>query len=127
MSAERVPFPPSRTGLDTSSLSSQSSSLPLWDRISLWASENKAVVYTIAGVAVVVSGAGVVYYLSESRKGGSNDVADERKRMSKKERRKAKKEREREQESISAKINPEMPAEQGTFRSTDSRGNFLTC
>ena len=36
----------------------------LWDRISTWASENKAVVYTIAGVAVVVTGAGVAYYLN---------------------------------------------------------------
>ena len=35
-----------------------------WDRITSWVSENKAVVYTIAGVAVVVTGAGVVYYLN---------------------------------------------------------------
>lgn len=35
----------------------------LWDRISNWASENKGLVYTIAGVAVVVTGAGVVYYI----------------------------------------------------------------
>lgn len=38
----------------------------LWDRVTSWASENKAVVYTIAGVAVVVTGAGVVYYLNNS-------------------------------------------------------------
>jgi hypothetical protein len=38
----------------------------LWDRLSNWVSENKAVVYTIAGVAVVVTGAGVVYYMSDS-------------------------------------------------------------
>lgn len=37
-----------------------------WDRISTWAAENKAVVYTIAGVAIVVSGAGVAYYLTDS-------------------------------------------------------------
>lgn len=36
----------------------------LWDRVSTWASENKAAVYTIAGVAVVVTGAGIVYYLN---------------------------------------------------------------
>ncbi|ODA83701.1 hypothetical protein RJ55_02216 [Drechmeria coniospora] len=35
-----------------------------WDRITSWVSENKAVVYTIAGVAVAVTGAGVVYYLN---------------------------------------------------------------
>ena len=34
-------------------------------------SENKAVAYTIAGTAVVVSGAGVVYYLSDANKGKS--------------------------------------------------------
>lgn len=37
-----------------------------WDRISSWAADNKAVVYTIAGVAVVVTGAGVAYYLTDS-------------------------------------------------------------
>lgn len=38
----------------------------LWDRITTWASENKAVVYTVAGVAIVVTGAGVAYYLTDS-------------------------------------------------------------
>jgi mitochondrial import receptor subunit TOM70 len=38
----------------------------LWDRISKWASENKVAVYTIAGVAIVVTGAGVAYYLRDS-------------------------------------------------------------
>jgi hypothetical protein len=38
----------------------------LWDRISGWVSENKAVVYTIAGVAVVVTTAGAVYYIRSS-------------------------------------------------------------
>ncbi|KAK9421494.1 putative Mitochondrial import receptor subunit tom-70 [Seiridium unicorne] len=35
-----------------------------WDRITNWASENKALVYTIAGVTLVATGAGVVYYLN---------------------------------------------------------------
>jgi import receptor subunit TOM70 len=96
MSAEPVPISPARNAaLDTSSLSSQYSSLPLWNRLSSWASENKAVVYTIAGVAVVVSGAGVIYYLSDSRKGARDEGTEEKKRASKKERRKAKKDRER--------------------------------
>ena len=43
------------------------SSPSIWERVSTWASENKAVAYTIAGTVVVVTGAGVVYYLSESR------------------------------------------------------------
>ncbi|KAL9030892.1 MAG: hypothetical protein Q9196_001035 [Gyalolechia fulgens] len=91
---------PRGTALDTSSLSSQTSSLPLWDRLSAWASENKAVVYTIAGIAVVITGAGAVYYRSDSRTGtqeSSTDI-DAKKRASKKERRKAKKEKEKERE-----------------------------
>lgn len=113
MSAESVPLSSANTALHTSSLSSQTSSLPLWDRISLWASENKAIVYTIAGVAVVISGAGVVYYLSDSRKAGTSNATEEKKRASKKERRKAKKEKEREQEPPAAESNVEPPAEQG--------------
>ena len=96
MSAEPIPISPARnTALDAPTISSQSSSLPLWDRITTWASENKAVVYTIAGVAVVVSGAGVIYYLSDTRKSEKHEAADEKKRAVKKERRKAKKEKER--------------------------------
>jgi len=37
-----------------------------FDRISTWAAEHKAVVYTIAGIAVIVTGAGAVYYLTDS-------------------------------------------------------------
>jgi len=57
-----------------------------WDRVSTWASENKALVYTIAGVAVVVTGAGAVYYFADSSAKGDT----EQRRASKKERRKAK-------------------------------------
>jgi len=38
----------------------------LWERLSTWASENKATVYTIAGVTLVVTAAGVYYYSSEA-------------------------------------------------------------
>jgi mitochondrial import receptor subunit TOM70 len=61
-----------------------------WDRVTTWASENKAVVYTIAGIAVVVTGAGAVYYFSDS----STPQASAERKASKKERRKAKKEKE---------------------------------
>lgn len=47
-------------------LASSTSSTSTWDRISNWASEHKAVVYTIAGVAIVVTGAGVAYYLTDT-------------------------------------------------------------
>ena len=95
MSTQYAPLPPPSTKLGTSSLSSDPSSLPLWDRLTTWASENKVVVYTVAGVAVVVSGAGIAYYLSDSRKTSQDAEAEEKKRMSKKERRKAKQEKEK--------------------------------
>lgn len=112
MSSEGVPIPPSNTNLGTSSLSSDASSLPFWDRLSTWASENKVVVYTIAGVAVVVSGAGVAYYLSDSRKGSKDVAAEEKKRLSKKERRKAKQEKEKEKSAPEAEAAQEKPKEQ---------------
>lgn len=43
-----------------------SGSPSFWEKVTTWASEHKAVVYTIAGVAVVVTGAGVAYYLTDS-------------------------------------------------------------
>ena len=79
--------------LDSSSASSSiPSSSSFWDRISSWVSENKAIVYTIAGVAVVVTGAGAVYYFADSKR----EQPSSGPRLSKKERRKAKKEKEKE-------------------------------
>ncbi|PHH82164.1 hypothetical protein CDD82_6786 [Ophiocordyceps australis] len=57
-----------------------------WHRLTSWVSENKAVAYTIAGVAVVITGAGVVYYLNAD----SNTKAEPSPKLSKKERRKRK-------------------------------------
>jgi import receptor subunit TOM70 len=65
------------------------SSSSLWDRITSWASENKAIVYTIAGTAVIITGAGAVYYLSDSRRTKTMPSAEKKK--SKKERRSDKK------------------------------------
>lgn len=64
MSQQHQPsFPPPSTGIPVP-LPAESS---VWDRISNWVSENKAVVYTIAGVTVVVvAGAGVFYYTSDN-------------------------------------------------------------
>merc|ERR1711939_192280 len=61
----------------------------VWERISTWASENKAVVYAIAGVAVVVSGAGVAYYLTDSK---TNTIGRESPKKPKKEKRRKKEE-----------------------------------
>jgi import receptor subunit TOM70 len=55
-------MPPGRAVPEFASTPSSS----VWDRITTWASENKAVVYTIAGVVVVVTGASVAYYLTDS-------------------------------------------------------------
>jgi mitochondrial import receptor subunit TOM70 len=63
MSNQPYPAPPSGGVPVKLATSSQSS---LWDRISTWASENKVIVYTVAGVAIVVTGAGVAYYLTDS-------------------------------------------------------------
>ncbi|KAH7011801.1 hypothetical protein EDB80DRAFT_401474 [Ilyonectria destructans] len=79
MSAPAPSMPP---GMPTAAVPVDSSS-GLWDRLTNWTSENKAVAYTIAGVAVVVTGAGVVYYLNDSK---SNSAP----KLSKKERRKRK-------------------------------------
>jgi import receptor subunit TOM70 len=48
-------------------LSAASTSTPVWERISNWAAEHKAIVYTIAGATLVVTAAGVFYYISESQ------------------------------------------------------------
>ncbi|KAF2817066.1 mitochondrial precursor protein [Mytilinidion resinicola] len=74
---EEIPAPPSS----------------LWDRLSTWASEHKGVVYTIAGVTLVVTAAGTIYYLSDSGKGATTPGTPS-KRKSKKDRKKAKKEAE---------------------------------
>ncbi|KAF2846528.1 mitochondrial precursor protein [Plenodomus tracheiphilus IPT5] len=56
----------------------------LWDRLSNWASENKGVVYTIAGITLVVGAGGAVYYFSngDARDGSATDSqANKRKRQ----------------------------------------------
>ncbi|KAK2738531.1 TOM (translocase of outer membrane) complex component [Onygenales sp. PD_40] len=93
--------PVNTTALNTSALSSQPSP-SVWDRISTWASENKALVYTIAGVAVVVTSAGVVYYLADSGKSAQGTAKPSEKRKSKKERRREKKKAEEEKKAETA-------------------------
>lgn len=87
-----------------------SSSASVWDRISKWVSENKALVYTIAGVAVVVTSAGVVYYLSDTGKPAQAPAPSGAKKKSKKERRLEKKRAEEER-----KAREEQAAAAGKF------------
>lgn len=105
-SSSPLPTPAQNVVLDTSKLPAQSSQ-SVWDRISNWVSENKAVVYTIAGVAVVVTGAGVVYYLSDSKKAGGTPSPSTPKK-SKNQRRKEKKKAEEEKKTKAASVQEGM-------------------
>ncbi|KAF2250022.1 mitochondrial precursor proteins import receptor [Trematosphaeria pertusa] len=69
----------------------------LWDRISTWASEHKGVVYTIAGLTLVVGAGGVIYYLSDSNKDApAPGTTASSKRKNKRDRKKAKERAEKE-------------------------------
>lgn len=103
-----LPQPAKDIVLDTSTLPA-SSTASVWDRISKWVSENKAIVYTIAGVAVVVTSAGVVYYLSDSNK-ATKTAAPTEKKKSKNQRRKEKKKAEEEKKAKAATVQDESTA-----------------
>lgn len=103
MSAESIPAVAADT---TASIASSSQSV--WDRITTWASENKAVVYTVAGVTVVVTGAGLVYYLSPRQ--------EKETKTSKKSKRKAKKSAE-----ASTSEEKAAPVETGAFVRSEGR------
>lgn len=97
MSSESpLPQPAKNIVVDTASLPA-SSSASVWDRVSKWVSENKALVYTIAGVAVVVTSAGVVYYLSDTGRTAQAPAPAEKKK-SKNQRRKEKEKKKAEEE-----------------------------
>ncbi|KAF2643687.1 mitochondrial precursor protein [Massarina eburnea CBS 473.64] len=61
----------------------------LWDRISAWASEHKGVVYTVAGLTLVVGAGGAIYYLVDDKKDSSTPTSAN-KRKQKRDRKKAK-------------------------------------
>jgi len=92
--------------IDTSSIPSAPPSF--WDRASRWASDNKAAVYTIAGVTVVVS-AGAIYYYSSQPSPSSGPTAE--RKQARKDKKKAKKEAEKSERSSPP---PEKQAEEGT-------------
>ncbi|KAF2151487.1 mitochondrial precursor protein [Myriangium duriaei CBS 260.36] len=79
------------TVVDASSVANSTSSL--WDRISTWAADNKGTVYTIAGITLVVTGAGAVYYYSGSS--APSDEAAAEKKKARKDKKKAKKDLEK--------------------------------
>ena len=61
----------------------------VWDRFTSWASENKTVVYTVAGITFIATSAGVIYYLSSPA-----TQSDQNLKKSKKEKKRARKEAE---------------------------------
>jgi import receptor subunit TOM70 len=95
MSGQSLPVPPPQPILLEPSAISDSATSSLWDRLSSWAADNKAVVYTIAGVTVAITAAGVIYYLNDSTQPPKESTTPTSgKSKSKKARRKAKKEAE---------------------------------
>jgi mitochondrial import receptor subunit TOM70 len=96
MSGKSAPIPPQPLPVQLNpSVLPDAGSSSLWGRITAWASEHKAIVYTIAGVTLVVTAAGVVYYVNDSNNRSKEATSpSSRKNQAKKARRKAKKEAE---------------------------------
>lgn len=68
-----------QTGVDRATVILEPASSTVWDRVSNWAAEHKGTVYTIAGVTLVVTAAGAVYYYSDSTPKLTPEEAAERK------------------------------------------------
>lgn len=81
---------------DPVSVDASSAPSSLWDRVSNWASEHRVAAYTIAGTVIIVTGAGILYYVSESR--GGRTAPTPGKKKSKKERRLEKQQEKEQQE-----------------------------
>lgn len=86
--AAPVPLPPVTQSEQFEGVAS-SSAPSFFERISTWASRNKATVYTIAGITLVATAAGIYYYSDAQKSSGNEHSAAKRK--SKKDRRKGKK------------------------------------
>ncbi|KAJ4332424.1 TOM (translocase of outer membrane) complex component [Didymella glomerata] len=90
-----------------------------WDRLSNWASENKGVVYTIAGVTLVVGAGGAIYYFNSSDAGSDASAPGTAANKRKKQR-----ERRREKERAAKQTGPDTeaskPAEKKASVATDS-------
>jgi import receptor subunit TOM70 len=86
----------------------------LWDRLSNWAAENKGVVYTIAGVTLVVGAGGAIYYMSSDSRQDANSTAST-KRKKQRERKRAKKDAEK---STSADEAPSTEAKKASVAPT---------
>lgn len=72
-----------QSGVERVNISLEPPATGVWDRISNWAAEHKGAVYTIAGVTLVVTAAGAVYYFSDSSPKLTPEEAAERKKARK--------------------------------------------
>ncbi|KAI4854923.1 hypothetical protein E4T45_03646, partial [Aureobasidium sp. EXF-8846] len=112
--------------------STQAASLPtftklepsssFYDRITSWAAEHKAAVYTIAGITLVATGAGIYYYTSETPPPTPQDLeAAAEKKKARKENKKAKKNAQREQKSpvLTPETKPQEKPQAATVQSED--------
>ncbi|KAF2119400.1 mitochondrial precursor proteins import receptor [Lophiotrema nucula] len=86
----------------------------LWDRISTWASEHKGVVYTAAGLTLVVGAGGAIYYLTSSNNDASSPTSTN-KRKQKRDRKKAK---ERAEKEAAAKEEPKTEPKKASVTAT---------
>lgn len=112
--ATPFPGPPGSTFAPVTSASASATASPgVWDRITKWASENKALVYTVAGAAIVVTSAGAVYYFS----GPKTTAQSSEKKKSKKQRRAEKKRAEEE------KNKPESAKQDGMLQDAELVGD----
>ncbi|KAI9823192.1 MAG: TOM (translocase of outer membrane) complex component [Thelocarpon impressellum] len=89
MSAEPIA---ARSAVTNSSGMASSAGSSMWGRLTKWASEHKAVVYTVGTIATITTGAGIAYYLTRPSDISPRDPrSTAEKKKSKKERRIAKK------------------------------------
>jgi mitochondrial import receptor subunit TOM70 len=103
-----VPNLAQNVAINSSALPSSSGSV--LGRISQWASENKALVYTIAGIAVVVTSAGVVYYHSLTDPGKIQAPVEKirGKKDRRKEKKKAEEEKNAKEKSVDGQFTEQM-------------------
>ncbi|PSN71972.1 mitochondrial precursor protein [Corynespora cassiicola Philippines] len=109
MSANAAPLPNSPGPFPVEIPQAGTSSL--WDRISNWASENKGAVYTIAGITLVVTAGGAIYYLTDSNKDASAPTSST----------KSKKKRDRKKAKDRAEKDAAAKEEAGQYTGTDLR------
>lgn len=113
MSANAAPLPNSPGPFPVEIPQAGTSSL--WDRISNWASENKGAVYTIAGITLVVTAGGAIYYLTDSNKDASAPTSST----------KSKKKRDRKKAKDRAEKDAAAKEEAGQYTGTDLRVSGL--